>query len=217
MFAGLVEEVGRVLNMQHYGEGIRFKFAASKILEDLSIDDSVNINGVCQTVVEVGNSHFIVESIEETIRKTTLSKLAVGSNVNLERARKFSDRIGGHILQGHIDSIGKIVSIEKETLGTSFWVEYPVEFQMYIVAQGSIGVDGISLTVADLEKGKFKVAIIPHTLEKTTMKFKKIGDYVNIEYDVLGKYAINYLDSLDISRTGKEGSLLNQFFDQPQL
>jgi riboflavin synthase len=217
MFTGLIEEVGKVLNMQRYGEGVRFKFAASKILEDLSVDDSVSINGVCQTAIEVGNSYFVVESVEETIRKTAFSKLTVGSSVNLERARKFDDRMGGHILQGHIDSIGKIVSIEKETLGTSVWIEHPIEFQKYIVAQGSIGVDGISLTVAGLGKGKFKVAIIPHTFERTTMKFKKIGDYVNIEYDILGKYVINYLDSLSVHRTGKEGSLLNQFFDQPQL
>ncbi len=217
MFTGLIEEVGKVLNMQRYGGGVRFKFTASKILEDLSVDDSVNINGVCQTAIEVGNSYFVVESVEETIRKTTFSKLTVGSNVNLERARKFDDRIGGHILQGHIDSVGKIISIEKETLGTSFWIEHPIEFQRYMVAQGSVGVDGISLTVATVEKGKFKVAIIPHTLEKTTMKYKRIGDYVNIEYDILGKYVINYLDSLNAHRTGKEGSLFNQFFDQPQL
>lgn len=217
MFTGLVEEIGKVLNIQRYGEGIRFKFAASKILEDLSVDDSVSINGVCQTAIDVGSSHFVVESVEETVRKTTFSKLIIGSNVNLERARKFDDRIGGHILQGHIDSVGKIISIEKETLGTSFWIEHPVEFQRYIVAQGSIGVDGISLTIASIEKGKFKVVIIPHTLEKTTMRYRKIGDYVNIEYDILGKYVINYLDSLNVDRTGRESSLFNQFFDQPQL
>lgn len=217
MFTGLVEEIGKVLSIQRYGEGIRFKFTASKILEDLSVDDSVNINGVCQTAIEVGNSYFVVESVEETIRRTTFSKLTVGSNVNLERARKFDDRIGGHILQGHIDSVGKIISIEKETLGTFFWIEHPIEFQRYIVAQGSIGVDGISLTIASTEKGKFRVVIIPHTLDKTTMKYRKVGDYVNIEYDVIGKYVISYLNSLDVQRVGGGSSLFNQFFDQPQL
>lgn len=217
MFTGLIEEVGKVLAIQNVGRAIRFKFFASKILEDLSADDSVSINGVCQTAVEVGNSYFMVESVEETIRKTTFSKLSVGSYVNLERARKFNDRMGGHILQGHIDSVGKIVSIEQEALGTNFWVEYPMELQKYVALQGSIGVDGISLTIAGKSERKFKVAIIPHTLERTTMKLRKIGDLVNIEFDVLGKYVVNYLEFFNVDRTGKESSIFNQFLDQPQL
>lgn len=193
MFTGLIEEIGKIKSITKIGGGLRLKVSATKIMDDVKIDDSISINGVCQTVIYVGQNEFDVIAIEETLKKTNFSNLKVNQEVNLERAMKLSDRLGGHIVQGHTDTTGKIKSIIKNKTEYLVSISYPNEYAKYIINIGSICVNGVSLTVAKLDTKTFTVAIIPHTWENTIFKSFKVGTIVNLEFDVLGKYIENLL------------------------
>jgi riboflavin synthase len=214
MFTGLVEEIGSVKAVSALGNGKRLSISASSILDDLKIDDSVAINGVCQTVVSCDSKSFTVEAIEETIRKTTFKSIKAGDKVNLERALKVSDRLGGHIVQGHVDSVGKIFRIIPETAGIQLWITYPHEFKKYLVTTGSICINGISLTTARIDDDKFMVAIIPHSWKSTNLFLVKVASEVNLEFDILGKYIENMMSSQNQS---KSISSLGYYIDQPDL
>ncbi|MCS6808914.1 MAG: riboflavin synthase [Bacteroidota bacterium] len=188
MFTGLVEEIGVVRSLSPQGRGIRITVAAQRVLHDIHIDDSISINGVCQTVVRRDASSFDVEAVEETLLKTTFSTLYPGKRVNLERALAIGDRLGGHIVQGHVDTRGTVRAIRKHETSWLVTIEFPQEFARYIVPVGSICVDGVSLTVARLEHAAFTVSIIPHTWVHTTLHELAVGNTVNLEFDVLGKY-----------------------------
>lgn len=214
MFTGLIEEIGKIQSIKNIGQGRELTISANLILDDLKIDDSVAVNGVCLTVVACNDKFFSVEAVEETLKKTTLTKLHVGSSVNLERALRPIDRMGGHIVQGHIDCTARILAIEKQVLGRLIWFSYPNNFSKYIISQGSISVNGVSLTIAKDEPGKFMVSIIPHTWESTTFKELKAGDEVNLEFDIIGKYVeklLKYQNQNDSSNY----SILNSYLDQP--
>lgn len=188
MFTGIVEEIGTVVDFEASQNILRIKVQASKVLEETYLGDSISTNGVCLTVTDIGKNYFYADIMGETVRRSNLGTLKKGDKVNLERAMAANSRFGGHIVSGHIDGKGKITSYEKE--GNAVWITIDTgkEVLKYIVEKGSIAIDGISLTVAYVDEKKFKVSIIPHTSEETTLLKKKIGEEVNLECDVIGKY-----------------------------
>lgn len=188
MFTGLIEEIGEITAIERIGDGLRFTVRAPAVTDDAKADDSIAINGCCLTATWVKGNEFKVDAVEETLKKTTLGLLQTGGHVNLERAMKLSDRLGGHLVLGHVDGIGKIVSIASRT--TSWWitVDVPKMLIKYAIPVGSIAIDGISLTIAELNQNRISVSIIPHTWEKTILSEKKAGDSVNLEMDMIGKY-----------------------------
>ncbi len=192
MFTGLIEEVGTVRQRQPRG-AVRFTIEAQKVARDLKVDDSITVNGVCLTAVAVSNSGFEIDAVQETLDKTTLGRLHAGSRVNLERALRFSDRLGGHIVQGHVDSIGHVTQVAPQESGKLLSIRLPTDKMKYVIPEGSITVDGVSLTVARIDNAVITIALIPHTLQSTTLDWIKIGDQVNIEVDLIGKYVESIL------------------------
>jgi len=188
MFTGIIEEIGKSALIENIQGGKRIKILASEILEDVKIDDSICVNGVCLTVTGKGKDYFSADAVGETLNKTTLSKLRIGEEVNLERALKLTDRLGGHIVQGHVNGTGSVADIAK--LGENYFLEIiiPSGLEKYVIAEGSVTVEGISLTVAKIEGNKIGLSIIPHTWKNTNLRSKKNGDEVNIEVDVIAKY-----------------------------
>lgn len=188
MFTGIVEGTGRVHSIKRRGKAASFVFDGGRIGKKLKIGESVAVNGTCLTVVAKRRSLFGVQVVEETMRKTNLGLLAPGDRVNLEFPLRASDRLGGHLVLGHIDGVGKIISIKTLKKSWMFWIKIPRNFQKYLIPTGSVAVDGVSLTVARLEESMIGIAIIPHTMKKTVFGLRKVGDHVNLEFDVLGKY-----------------------------
>jgi len=188
MFTGIIQEVGRVSSVKKVGGGVQLSVSGPHSAGELSIDDSVAINGVCQTVIAKSGSEFTVEAVEETLKKTTLGQLASHAEVNLELAMKLNDRLGGHLVLGHVDGIGVVKSVERKESSWLFTIEIPQQFQQYVIPVGSIAIDGVSLTIARLEGKLVTVSIIPHTLENTTFKSLIAGSTVNLEFDLIGKY-----------------------------
>jgi riboflavin synthase len=188
MFTGIVEEMGAVTSMEKTLAGTRLTILASAVMEDLKIGDSVSVNGTCLTVVTKGERDFVVEISPETLSVTTLGHLTAGAPVNLERAMKLNERIGGHLVAGHVDGVGTIRSRHQEGNAIFFTIESPQEILRYCVVKGSITVDGISLTINDVTDRGFSVAIIPHTAKVTTLGLKQVNDTVNLESDLIGKY-----------------------------
>ena len=195
MFTGLIEEIGEVKKISHEKTAKRIKVSAKKIMSDIKIDDSVSLNGCCQTVVNFGSNWFEVIAIEETLRKTTLSEFKSGQKINLERAALPTTRLGGHMVQGHIDCVGKVVKIAKDGASSLLSISFPTDYNKYIVEHGSICIDGISLTVARLKKNELTVALIPHTLDVTITNSLRIGSQVNLEFDIIAKYVESILVS----------------------
>ena len=190
MFTGLIEEVGRVHRVERVGADLqRMEITASTVIEDLALGDSVNINGACQTAVAAAAGSFTVESVAETLRLTTLGRLKAGDPVNLERSLRPSDRMGGHIVLGHVDGVGTVRRLHRAPGATVLGIAPPRSLVRYIAGKGSITVDGISLTVASVaDDGAFTIAIIPHTLTHTNLQQVRAGDDVNLEVDVLARY-----------------------------
>ena len=188
MFTGIVEEIGKISEIKKSVKSYRLKISAEKVLENTKIGDSIAVNGICLTVTDMTNSFFSADVMAETVRRTALSDLKHGDSVNLERAMAADGRFGGHIVSGHIDGTGIISEFKKED--NAIWIKISADNHIlkYIVEKGSIAIDGISLTVAELGNGFFKVSIIPHTQHETTLLMKNIGDKVNLECDIIGKY-----------------------------
>ena len=179
MFTGLIEELGSFVA----NEGDRYRFSAREVIEGTEIDDSISVNGCCLTVVALGDNWWEADVVTETIERTSLGNLQPGDPVNLERAVRYSDRLGGHMVQGHVDGIGTVLAP-----GPDLRIRIPEHLSRYLVEKGSITVDGVSLTCFDVRDGAFAVALIPHTLEVTTLGSYAEGDNVNIEVDVIAKY-----------------------------
>lgn len=189
MFTGLVEECGRVLALDPIGDGIRLRIAAETVVQDAEIGASIAVNGVCLTVVEYDASSFAIDAVPETMQRTSLGQLTAGAAVNLERCVRPSDRLGGHIVQGHVDGTTTLRSREALEDGSYFFTfDLASDLAPYVVEKGSITVDGISLTVAALDDNSFSIAVIPHTAAVTTLGERAPGELVNIEVDVLAKY-----------------------------
>jgi riboflavin synthase len=188
MFTGLIEEIGQITAVEALGASRRFTIRAKKILGDAKIDDSICVSGVCLTVVARAENTFQVQAVDETLRKTTLGNLRQNHWVNLERALRPTDRLGGHFVQGHVDGMALIVDLIPQAAGQLMVVELSKELLRYVIPHGSITLDGVSLTVARLEEPRITLALIPHTLSQTTLGERQRGDWVNVETDLLGKY-----------------------------
>jgi len=194
MFTGIIEGLGKIekfdKNTKTRSEA-RMKINLGKMAQGLRVGDSVAINGVCLTAINITKGIAEFEMVGETIKKTNLGRLESGDKVNIERSLKVGDRLEGHFVLGHVDGSGTILKINKQPNQIQIWIELPKKLTKYIAEKGSITVDGISLTVVDKIKNKFSVSIIPHTMQVTNLGLKKIGDKVNIETDVLGKYILS--------------------------
>ncbi len=188
MFTGIVEELGAVKALRRDAGAARLTISASTVLESTAIGDSICVNGVCLTVVEMNKSDFSADVAVETLKVTNLGELKIGAKVNLERALQLSARIGGHLVSGHVDAVGRIREKREEGNGWRIFIDAPDAVLRYVIKKGSIAVDGISLTVADVDPSGFSVAMIPHTAKLTTLGFKTAGDSVDLESDIIGKY-----------------------------
>lgn len=204
MFTGLVEEVGRVLRVEKAaGEGARaarIVVAASLLMPELKKGASICVSGVCLTAVEVAPESFAADLAAETVARTSFARIAEGTEVNLELPMRSGGRMGGHVVQGHVDGVAKLVSLDKVEGGEDYWLrcKIPAELAKYVVFKGSIAIEGISLTVARVEATTVTVAVIPHTYEVTNLKSLKPGNEVNIEVDILAKYAEKMLKGEDM-------------------
>jgi len=194
VFTGIIEGQGVVKKFDiktQNRSAAKMGIDLGNLAKGLQIGDSVAINGVCLTTTHISKSHAEFEMINETLKKTNLGMIKSGDKVNIERSLKVGERMEGHFVLGHIDGTGKIIKIEKLTKEIKFWIELPKDLAKFVVKKGSITVDGISLTLVDVLKNKISICIIPHTMKITNLGSKKIGDKVNIETDILGKYAIS--------------------------
>lgn len=206
MFTGIIIEMGEVLSLSRKAAGGSIDIRSDLVSRDASIGDSVSVNGVCLTVVEKKGPILSFDISEETMRSTNISLLRGGEKVNLEPALRPDGRVGGHFVTGHVDGVGKIRS--KRKIGDAFkiTISAPVDVTALLVEKGSIAIDGISLTVVDVSEGEFSVFIIPHTARVTTMGSKGVGDTVNLEADIIGKYVAKFLGKgKDRTRSGEEG------------
>jgi len=188
MFTGIITEIGRVAGITAEGGGRRITVQAPGSAPGLRVDDSVAVSGVCLTVIGRTETTFAAQAVEETLKKTTLGGLSAGAPVNLELPLRLSDRLGGHIVLGHIDCVGRVSGIEPRETSRMITIGYPPEFSRYVVPVGSVAVDGISLTIAACSGTALSVSVIPHTLGNTTLGAAAVGTAVNLEFDLLGKY-----------------------------
>ncbi|HSD64263.1 MAG TPA: riboflavin synthase [Ignavibacteriaceae bacterium] len=195
MFTGLVEEKGTLINKIKTGDGYRLEIKADKILEDTEIGSSVSVNGCCLTVIEKRTGSILMDTIEETLKKTNLGDLQISDKVNLERPLKADARLGGHFVLGHVDSKGEVIEINELSNSHFIRIRFPEKFRQYLIYVGSVSIDGVSMTVAELNDNVFGVGVIPHTWEETIFSTKKPGSTVNLEFDVLGKYVERIMEN----------------------
>ncbi|HHX87162.1 MAG TPA: riboflavin synthase [Firmicutes bacterium] len=200
MFTGIIEELGEFRGREGDNQGIRLLIAARRVIDDLLPGQSIAVNGVCLTATRVHRDSFEAQVMPETLRKTNLNSLKRRQPVNLERALALGDRLGGHLVSGHVDGMGRLSWARQEGQAILFYIETPFRLLRYIINKGSIAVDGISLTVADLDERGFTVSVIPHTAKNTTLSWITPGVLVNLEVDVIGKY----VEKLLSSAAGKE-------------
>jgi len=195
MFSGIIEEIGIVRNIEREGGNVHLSVSCS-FINELKIDQSMAHNGVCLTVVDLQPSHYVVTAIDETLRKSNLGLLTIGSEVNLERSMKLDGRLDGHIVQGHVDQTARCMKVEPADGSWIYTFEYEPHLGMLTVEKGSITVNGVSLTVVNSRRGGFQVAIIPYTHEHTNFHTFKEGTIVNLEFDIIGKYVGQYMEAL---------------------
>lgn len=193
MFTGIVEEVGTVASVRSGAQSAVLTIRANTVLEDAHEGDSIAVNGVCLTVTSFTNNQFSADVMPETLRRSSLGALRTGSSVNLERALAANGRFGGHIVSGHIDGTGVIRSIRRDDNAVWYRIRASRQVTRYIVEKGSVALDGISLTVAEVSSDDFSVSVIPHTAAQTTLSQKRVGDVVNVECDVVGKYVEKFM------------------------
>jgi riboflavin synthase len=199
MFTGIIEEIGKIEKITPIVGGITIKIKTEKILEDVAVNDSVCVDGVCLTVTKLDTNSFLVDAVGATLDKTTFNKVKANAAVNLERSVRLNDRLGGHLVQGHVNGIGPISEIKK--LGENYLVKIivPEDLERYLIKEGSIAINGISLTIADVKKNEISISIIPHTWQNTNLKYKEVNDKVNVEIDILAKYVEKLLTKVNNS------------------
>lgn len=188
MFTGIVEDIGIIRNIKKDLKYCKIKVESKKILEGTKLGDSISVNGVCLTVTSIGENYFTADIVLESLKRSSLENLIIGSKVNLERALSANGRFGGHIVSGHIDCVGEIVNIIKGDMYTLIRIKPLSKVMKYIVEKGSVTIDGISLTIAYVDEDSFLLSIIPHTIKETNLQYKKVSDLINIECDIIGKY-----------------------------
>ncbi len=209
IFTGLIEEIGKVKQIVRNGRSIQLRIEADKVISDVEIGDSIAVNGVCLTVTAFTGNEFSCDIMPETVDKSSLKYLRAASPVNLERSLRINDRLGGHLVQGHIDAIGRIKRKEQLDIATVFRIEAPPSVLKYTVPKGSIAIDGISLTIVDVFSDSFTISLIPHSAKNTTLMEKNVGEMVNLESDIIGRYVEKLLLSAD---SEKKPSDLNLSF-----
>ena len=192
MFTGIIEEIGIIKDLARRPDSICLKVQAKTVLEETKLGDSIAVNGVCLTVTEISKTTFTADVMHETMRRSSLKDIKAGSKVNLERALQVGSRLGGHIVSGHIDGTGRIERIANDGIARVLSIAIPPNMSPFIVEKGSIAIDGISLTVASADPGRFTVSVIPHTMDNTTLMAKRTGAIVNLETDMIGKYVKNF-------------------------
>ena len=202
MFTGLVEETGRIERLEERPGGRRLRVTASRVLEGTREGDSLALNGCCLTAIEVTPAGFAVDAVPETLARTTIGGWRAGQRVNLERAMRFDQRLGGHLVQGHVDGVGEIADVKPEGEGRRVAIELPAALRRYVAEKGSLAVDGISLTVAGVSGARCEVALIPHTLAVTVAGDWKAGTKVHLEVDLIARYVARLLEE---SGAGKDG------------
>ena len=210
MFTGLIQEVGTIVSVIQNTEGKEFVIKAPSLIKEIQIDDSVATNGCCLTATQIKGDTFKVQAVHMTLQKTSVGMLKNGDKVNLELSLRPNDRLGGHFVQGHVNAMGQIKQIKTTGENWDIEVSIPLELRKYMISEGSITLDGISLTIAKLTSSSLTVAIIPHTLEKTTLGTKKVGDHLNLEVDMIAKYIENFLR---FDGNSKKEEWAKNFFD----
>jgi riboflavin synthase len=210
MFTGIVEEVGTVRGLRKGPGGAVIRIAAEEVTQDIRIGDSLAVQGVCLTVVKRSSGELEADVSLETLGRSTLGSLQPGDRVNLERALQPTGRLGGHIVQGHVDAVGTWERLAQEGDGWRAWVRVPEEVARFVVDKGSIAIGGVSLTVASVSGATVSVALIPHTIERTTLADLKPGDPVNLEADIIGKYVYRYTHPEDVKEEDSSGRLLSK-------
>ena len=213
MFTGIVEELGTIRSLQRAKHSVVLSIGAHTVLSDLKIGDSVAVNGVCLTATSRDPGGFTADVMHETLNRSSLGALSVGSRVNLERAMAADGRFGGHIVAGHVDGVGTIAAIEQDDNAIWFTITAPEQVLRYVVEKGSIAIDGISLTVARVEPDRFAVSVIPHTAAVTLLGRRRTGDRVNLESDIIGKYVERLLRPTPELKT-KESKLTMEFLSK---
>ena len=212
MFTGIIEEIGIIRNIVKGSRSIKLTITAKKVLENTNLGDSIAVNGVCLTVTALGKDGFTADVMPESMSKTNMGRLKPGDRVNLERALTLSSRLGGHIVSGHIDGVGDIINMEKDDNAVRVTLTSVPKVMKYIVSEGSVALDGVSLTVAHLGDNDFTVSLIPHTAQMTTLLDKKVGDKLNIENDVVGKYVESILSFSDKDKKKEKNSAISLKF-----
>lgn len=211
MFTGLIEELGYIKEITKQVKGLSLTVECSRVTEETKVGDSIAVNGICLTVVEIGKGFLKFDVSAETVKRSNISKLKIKDPVNLERAMMVGGRLAGHIVQGHVDTTGYITSINPTGNHTEFSIEISNRYVEYIIEKGSIAVDGISLTINYIDKNQIYLNIIPHTLQNTNLKFRKVGDIVNLEFDVIGKYIVETMKRYGFSKEDKLKNLLENW------
>lgn len=205
MFTGIVEEMGKIVRVEKGAKSSRLTVSGNKIFSDLKLGDSVATNGVCLTVTSFSKGIFTADVMNETLKRSNLGELRQGSMVNLERAMIANGRFGGHIVSGHIDGTGVITKIEQDDIAVWYTIRADRKIMKYIIEKGSVAIDGISLTIAKVTDNDFSVSLIPHTAKETVLGYKKTGDTVNLENDVVGKYIEHFLSFKEEPETKSSG------------
>ena len=205
MFTGIVEEMGKIVRVEKGAKSSRLTVSGDKIFSDLKLGDSVATNGVCLTVTSFSKGIFTADVMNETLKRSNLGELRQGSMVNLERAMIADGRFGGHIVSGHIDGTGVITKIEQDDIAVWYTIRADRKIMKYIIEKGSVAIDGISLTIAKVTDNDFSVSLIPHTAKETVLGYKKTGDTVNLENDVVGKYIEHFLSFKEEPETKSSG------------
>jgi len=194
MFTGIIEELGNVIDLNIQDNSAKLSLTGSTVLKNTNIGDSIAVNGVCLTITEMNNNSFTVDIMHETLEKTNLHELNKQSKVNLERALQLQTRLGGHIVSGHVDGTGSILSIKPIGIASIYKISASIDITSLLIPKGSVAIDGISLTVIDVDKNFFTVSLIPHTFKNTTLGIKSTGNTVNLETDLIGKYVAKFLN-----------------------
>ena len=201
MFTGIVEATGRIVHTEPRGGDVRLVVDAGMLgLDDVAIGDSIAVSGVCLTAIAIEGNTFAVDVSNETLSRTSLASLGTGARVNLEKALRLADRLGGHLMAGHVDGLGRVVAIEPDARSQRWTFELPPELSRYAAPKGSVAIDGVSLTVNEVDGRRFGVNLIPHTLDVTTLGERKVGDAVNIEVDLVARYVERLFADREVGR-----------------
>ncbi|HHY28359.1 MAG TPA: riboflavin synthase [Desulfitobacterium dehalogenans] len=210
MFTGIIEELGKVTDLKILPDSAQLTLEGTKVIQGTQIGDSIAVNGICLTVVKMQGNLFTVDVMAETLNKTNLKECSRGTRVNLERALQLSTRLGGHLVSGHVDGIGSIQKITPVGIARVFEIKASSELLNYVLPKGSIAIDGISLTVVDVLPQAFTVSLIPHTRLETTLGFKGVGDMVNLETDIIGKYVARFMEKKEAPKKDLSMSFLSE-------